>query len=244
VSKFRWLRVAGLITVCWIVTGAEVGWAEPAQIDWIEDPYAPHITNGTTARLGTAVGFLYNEEVQAMGIGASAAVGQRWGRLAVESELDVLSLRTSDAANKSLGNAERLNVLARVDVIRVGPEHVGANSLFSVYVEGGAGVAWNHWSRPSYDDPTRVIPDDTKRVEGQAGFGIALDHRLQEPIGFPRRIGWFLGWRLAFEHEPAAPGATCRGCQSADSTVAPVMTTGSRVILRAMLFQSSLNMTW
>jgi hypothetical protein len=241
VSNFRWLRVAGIAMVCWIVTGGEVGWADPAQIDWAEDPYAPHVTNGSTARLGTAVGFLYDEPVPTMAIGASAAVGQRWGRLAIESELDVLSLRRRDDSDTGLGNAERLNALARLDVIRIGPRYVGGNSLLSVYVEGGAGVAWNHWSQPGIDAPARIVPADTKRVEGQAGFGIALDHRLQEPIGFPHRVGWFLGWRVALTGDPTS--SNCRGCQSADTT-APPMTTGSRVIMRSMLFQSSLNMTW
>lgn len=241
-SNFRWLRAAAIVTVCWIVTGGEVAWAEPAHVDWVEDPYAPHVTNGTTARLGTAVGFLYDEPIHAMAIGASAGVGQRWGRLAVESELDVLSLRTRDHSDMGLGNAERLNVLTRIDVIRIGPRYVGGNSLLSVYVEGGAGVAWNHWTHPGLGEPSRIVPADTKRVEGQAGFGIALDHRLQEPIGFPHRVGWFLGWRLAL----ADAGATnaCRGCQSADTAGPPAATTGSRVILRQMLFQSSLNMTW
>ncbi|HEX6835985.1 MAG TPA: hypothetical protein VF334_05395, partial [Polyangia bacterium] len=65
-------------------------------------------------------------------------------------------------------------------------------------------------------------------------------------IGFPHRVGWFLGWRLAFA--PGDPGISvaCRGCRSADTVISPppTGTPGSRVVLRSMLFQSSLNMTW
>jgi hypothetical protein len=243
VSNFRWLRAAGIVMVCWIVTAGESGWAEPAHVDWVEDPYAPHVTNGSTVRLGTAVGFLRDVPIHTLAIGASAGFGQRWGRLAIESELDVLSLRKQDESDTALGRGERLNALARVDVIRIGPEYVGGNSLLSIYVEGGAGVAWNQWSKPGLNEPARVVPTNTERTEGQVGFGIALDHRLQEPIGFPHRVGWFLGWRLALASDPGTPTA-CRGCQSADANTVTPPATSSRVVLRAMLFQSSLNMTW
>lgn len=229
-----------LVVVCLGITGQRVGWAEPAHVDWVEDPYAPHVTQGTTARLGTAVGFLYGEPFDVLAIGATAAFGQRFGRLTLESELAVLALQHNGGANQPVGDAERLGVVARYDVLRIGPRWVGGNSLFSLYVEGGAAVAWNHWSPLAGNEAMRVVPEDTKRVEGQVGFGISLDHRLQQPIGFPHRVGWFLGWRFGLAPIDSAATVACRGttCQSVQAM------TGERFTDRSMLFQSSLAMTW
>jgi hypothetical protein len=226
--------------VCLGITGPEVGWADPAHVDWVEDPYAPHVTRGTTARLGSAVGFLYGERVDVLALGATTALGYRYDRLAIESEFAYLTLQPRGPSGLRLGDAERLGVVARFDVVRIGPQWVGANSLLSVYVEGGAAVAWNHWYQPAWDEPMRVVPDDTRRVEGQVGFGLALDHRLQEPIGFPHRIGWFIGWRLAFAPHDSDGASICRG---AICRVAPSMPE-DRFTDRSMLFQSSLAVTW
>lgn len=249
----RNLRPVVLVIVCLGFTGGGVGWAEPAQpaqidpetFDWVDNPYAPHVTRGTTARVGTAVGFLYGEPLDVLAIGATGAVGQRFGRLAIEAELAVLALQERSTSGLRLGDAERLGAIARFDVIRIGPRWVGGNSLLSVYVEGGAAVAWNHWYPPAENEARRVVPADTKRVEGQAGFGLALDHRLQEPIGFPHRVGWFLGWRLGLS--PAGdPGSECRGQSSASCRTisSPPMTGKDRIVDRSMLFQSSLMVTW
>lgn len=243
----RVLRAVLPAMVCLGITG-HVAWAEPAQFDpekadWVDSPYAPHVTRGSTVRLGTAVGFLYGEPVEAMVIGASAGVGQRFGRLAIEAELDVLSIKPREPSSLVLGNAERLGALARFDVIRIGPRYVGGNSLLAIYVEGGAAVAWNHWYEAAANQARTAAPADTKRVEGQAGFGIEIDHRLQEPIGFPHRIGWFLGWRLAVSPSPDAPDTACRG-ESCRTVVAEPMPSQDRFVARSMLFQSSLSVTW
>jgi hypothetical protein len=87
----------------------------------------------------------------------------------------------------------------------------------------------------------RVVPDDTKRVEGQVGFGVSLDHRLQQPIGFPHRIGWFLGWRIAMAPHAADTSTVCRGVVCRASAPPPE---DDRFIDRSMLFQSSLVATW
>lgn len=234
--SFRWVLV---VPVCLGITGAGVGWADPAHVDWVEDPYAPHVTRGTTVRLGSAVGFLYGQQLDVLAIGATTAVGQRFGRLTIESELDYLTLQAQGDGLR-LGDAERLGVVARFDVLRFGPHWVGANSLLSLYVEGGAAVAWNHWYQPTAAEATRLVPGDTKRVEGQVGFGLSLDHRLQEPIGFPHRIGWFLGWRLALAPERSEPGAMCGGAVCRVIEVMPE----TRTTERSMLFQSSLAVTW
>jgi hypothetical protein len=253
VQNFRWVLI---VVVCLGITAPDASWADPAQADdvdlaqadeidlahadWVEDPYAPHVTRGNTVRLGSAVGFLYGERLDVLALGATAAFGHRFGRFAIEAELDVLTLQAKGPSSQRLGDAERLGVVARLDVVRLGPRWVGANSLLALYIEGGAGVAWNHWYRPAYDEPMRVVPEDTKRVEGQAGFGVALDHRLQEPIGFPRRIGWFLGWRLALAPHETGAANICRG---AICRVAPAMPE-QRFTDRSMLFQSSLSVTW
>jgi hypothetical protein len=235
--NFRWVL---LVIVCLGVTGPRVTWAGPAHGDWVEDPYAPHVTRGTTVRLGTAVGFIYGELVDVTALGATTAVGQRFGRLTLESELDLLTLQAKGGSSLRLGDAERLGVVARFDVLRIGPRWVGGNSLLSFYVEGGAAVAWNHWYRPAADEAMRVVPEDTKRVEGQVGFGVALDHRLQEPIGFPHRIGWFLGWRFAMAPHAADVALVCRGQACRVAQAMPE----DRFTDRSMLFQSSLAVTW
>ena len=244
-----WFGLAAL--VCLGFTVDAVAWADPAQpaaedlplpkrAGYVEDPFAPHVTEGSTARLGTAVGFIYGERVDVTAIGATAAYGQRFGRLALEAEFAYLAFQARGADDTSLGNGERLGVLARFDVIRIGPHWVGPNSLLAIYVEGGAAQAWNHWYRPSTYDTGRVVPDDSRRVEGQVGFGIELDHRLQEPISFPHRIGWFLGWRLGLTPHDTESASICRGvdCRAADAMPE------SRFTDRSMLFQSSLSFTW
>ena len=130
--------------------------------------------------------------------------------------------------------------IGRFDVIRLGPQWVGENSLLSAYVEGGVGVAWNQWFMPGRDDPSRTVPDDSKRVEGQLGFGLMLDHRLQEPISFPRRIGWSLGWRYSLAPHQSETGSICRGVACRPIETMP----DQQYTDRSMLFQSSLAFTW
>jgi hypothetical protein len=241
VREFRQFSRWTLVAVCLGFTGSGVAWADtPRPENYVEDPMAPHNTTGTTARLGTAVGFIYGERLDVLALGMTAAGGHRWGRFTLEAELSYLGFQVAGPSSQSLGNGQRLGVLARFDVIRLGPRIVGGNSLVSFYVEGGSGVAWNHWYKPAADEASRIVPDDTKRVEGQVGFGIEIDHRLQEPIGFPHRIGWFLGWRMAFApHEPET-ASVCRGFECRP---APMMS-DDRFVDRSMLFQSSLAFTW
>ena len=249
--SFRRFQVVVLASVCLWFTGSRVGWADPAHPDfYVEDPYAPHVTNGSTARLGTAVGFIYDQPTQIIALGLTAAAGYRFGRLAIESELDWLDFQTPgsvwtplgpEQSNISVGNGERLLALARYDALRLGSNVVGPNSMFAAYVEGGGALAWNHWDRPgALDIDERVVPDATRRPEGILGFGITLDHRLQEPIGFPHRVAWFLGWRLEMAaHEPMT-GVSCRG-----TTCRPVtMSDSGGYIDKSMLFQSSLEFTF
>ncbi|HEY0253135.1 MAG TPA: hypothetical protein VGC41_16490 [Kofleriaceae bacterium] len=254
--------------VLWLgFTGGGVAWAEDAQFTpqdsqpaeaklahpdlYIEDPYAPHDTTGNEARLGTVVGFVYGTPLDVIAIGASAAYGYRFGRFTLESEFDAYSLQSHGTIHTSLGPAdgdfsvghgERLSAMMRFDVVRLDSHTVGQNSMLALYVEGGAGVEWNSWSKPETNQPVRIVPDDTKRTVGQVGFGLSLDHRLQEPIGFPHRIAWLLGLRMAMSpHEPMV-GSTCRGV-----TCAATITMDSEpnsIVDRSLLFQSSLQFTF
>jgi hypothetical protein len=250
VRNIRRIQLVSSVVVCLSFTGAGVGWADPARpAPGVEDPYAPHVTNGSMARIGTVVGFVYGEPDQVVALGLAASAGYRFGRLAIESEVDYLDfeapghVRTAigpGAGNISIGHGERLLAIARYDVVRLGPHVVGPNSLLSAYIEGGGAVAWNHWSRPAPDQPDRIVPDDTRRPEGVVGFGLTLDHRLQEPVGFPHRIAWYLGWRLEMTpHEPMT-GSVCRGT----SCRAVAMTDSGGYVDRSMLFQSSLGFTF
>jgi hypothetical protein len=254
VRNSRRFRISTLACLCLGFTGSGVGWADVAHHAdfYVEDPYADHVTNGSTARLGTAVGFIYGEPTDVLALGLEAAMGQRFGRFAVEAEYAYLGFQSRGQymtalgptdGDVSLGSGHRLGVLARYEVIRIGPKTAGPNSMVALYVEAGADTAWNHWSRPGYNEASRLVPDDTKRVEGLGGFGLLIEHRLQEPIGFPRRVGWFLGWRMAMSPHEAMTGSICRGSGGVSCSVVPMMDQGGYVD-RSMLFQSSLEFTF
>jgi hypothetical protein len=239
--NFRRFRIPGALLVCLSFTGADVAWADDTTPDfYVEDPYAPHNTSGSEARIGSAVGFLYHEPVDVYAVGGNAAIGYRFGRFTVEAEYAYLAFQPPGPDDTPLGAGQRLSVIGRFDVLRLGSRIVGQNSLFSVYVEGGAGTAWNHWYKPAYAEASRLVPDDTRRPEGQIGFGVSIDHRLQEPIGFPHRVGWFLGWRMAMSPHQPMEAAVCRGvsCRPVE------MMDDDRYVDRSMLFQSSLSFTF
>jgi hypothetical protein len=239
--NFRRFRTALSLAVCLSFTGGGVAWGDKATPDlYVEDPYAPHHTTGRTARLGTAVGFLYNEAVDVTALGLNAAIGYRWGRFAFETEYTYLGFQVRGPSSMSLGAGQRLDLIGRFDVIRLGPRIIGANSLLSLYVEGGVGTSWNRWWKPEYDEASRLVPADTRRAEGQVGFGIAIDHRLQEPIGFPHRVGWFLGWRMSMSPHQPMSASVCRG----ESCKPVVMMDEDRLVDRSMLFQSSMQFTF
>jgi hypothetical protein len=236
----RDLRRLPILIVCATFTGPGVAWANEAHVDWVEDPYAEHVTRGSIVRLGTSVGSIYGERLDVLALGLTLGVGQRFGRFTIEAEYSYLGFQQLGPSSLPLGAGQRLGAIARFDVIRIGPRWVGGNSLLSFFVEGGAAVAWNHWFTPTWDEASRLVPSDTKRPEATIGFGVSLDHRLQEPIGFPRRVGWFLGWRLALAPHQAEAAAVCRGTSCRP---APMMPEASYTD-RSMLFQSSLAVTW
>jgi hypothetical protein len=77
----------------------------------------------------------------------------------------------------------------------------------------------------------RTVPDDTKRTEGQAGFGLMI---------FPHRVAWLLGWRFAVSPHEDMTGSVCRGV----SCRAVMMPPDNSLVDHSMLFQSSLEFTF
>ena len=239
----RNLRPLHPLILCLAFTGGHVAWADGATPDfYIEDPYAPHRTVGSTARLGSAVGFLYHEATGVTAVGADTAIGYRFGRFAIEAEYTYLGFQVRGPDSTSLGRGQRLSALARLDVVRLGSHIVGQNSMLALYVEAGGGTAWNHWYKPAWDEASRIVPDDTKRVEGQVGFGLYIDHRLQEPVGFPHRVAWYLGWRMAMSPHEEMQASLCRSGGASCRSVP--MPTEERLVDRSMLFQSSMAFTF
>ncbi len=232
-----------VVIACLGVTGANVAWADPTPqlgVEYVESPFAPHDTHGSTLRLGTSVGFIHGQRQDVRTLGGTLAGGQRFGRLALEAELGLANLNATDLTDARLGTQERLGLTARFDVLRLESHVVGPNTLFAVYVEGGAAKVWTAWGKPAAGDAERMVPENTGRVEGQVGFGIMLDHRLQEPVTVPRRVGWFLGWRMAFAPHASESAAVCRGLTCRVATPMPDATYTDRT----MLFQSSMQVTW
>ena len=236
-----------LVAVCTSAVAA----ADPAPRPdlYVEDPYAPHDTSGTTASVGTMVGFLYGLPQDVSELGLTAAAGQRWGRFAIEAELAYYDLEAEStymtplgetSGNVGIGRGERVAVIGRLDVLRFGSHYVGPNSMAAIYVEGGAASEWVQFTK-SLDDGLR--PDNTHRVEGVVGVGLMLDHRLQEPIGFPHRIAWFLGLRMAVSPHQAMEATVCRSDSSCAREEMPGEDNAGPTD-QSMVFQSSLAFTF
>ncbi|HEY1547396.1 MAG TPA: hypothetical protein VGG28_06230 [Kofleriaceae bacterium] len=233
-----------------LVASAGVASADPVRPDlYVEDPYAPHDTSGSTARLGTMVGFLYGMPQEVTELGLEAAAGQRWGRFSLEAELAYYDLEAvstymtplgETSGNVGVGRGERLAVLGRIDVLRVGSHVMGPNSMAALYVEGGAASEWVQFTS-SLDDGLR--PDNSHRIEGVVGVGLMLDHRLQEPIGFPHRIAWFLGLRMMMSPHQEMDATVCRSDTICAREEMPGQADAGPVD-QSMVFQSSMAFTF
>ncbi len=209
--------------------------------------FALHQTWGPSFRIGTVVGTVDAQHVAATGLGLSAATGHRFGRLALESEAMLLRLQEQGPSSLALGTSTRFGVIVRYDVVRVGSKVAGPNTMLAMFVEGGAAKTWNHWYAPSAREPARWVPEDVERLEGQAGMGVAIDHRITPRTGYPTRFAWQLGWRLAAPppvEEPYACRGSCLLAMPAPSAQVSEGGTSSGSWEGSILFQSSLALTW
>lgn len=195
-------------------------------------------TSGPTLRLGSVVGTIHANQVLATGLGLTVAGGHRFGRVAIESELTLMALQEPGPSSLDLGSRRHLGIIVRYDAVRIRSGIAGPYTMLAMFVEGGAAQTWNHWRKADADELPRPVPDETRRVEGQGGFGISIDHQVARPVGFPYRVAWQLGWRFAAPR-PAQEEFACRGiCRRSIGTPA------ATPIERSVLFQSSLTLTW
>lgn len=241
-------RVGAGITCALLLafTGAGVAVAEapPSAVStqgWIDDPYQPHDTTGTNLRVGSAVGYLVHDGKAYTALGGAIALGPRLGRFTVEADFLYVDLSAPGPSDLHYGDAERLGIMGRYDVLRLGPRVIGANSLLAIYAELGAARQWHHWSRPGDREPQREVPIDSSLSTGVVGFGLNLDHRLEQPRGFPRRVGWQLGWQLTSSQTRAPdPMVICRG----PSCVAAPSRPREAARDTALLVTSTIAVTW
>lgn len=223
-------------------------WAEDGDDDdapgrrWVDSPYAPHDTTGANLRLGSAVGRLVHDEQRYTALGLTIAGGPRMGRFTLEGHYTYLDLTAPGPSSQRFGSAHRLGVMARADLIRVGSRVVGANTLLAFYGEAGLFHQLHRWLRPGVYDRPREVSLDGGRAGAMLGFGFNLDIRLEQPRGFPARVGWQFGWQMTSsdEHEPG-PTMICRGVSCLMQT-----STGSRPPIRdrSMLVTSTIAFTW
>lgn len=244
----RLLRVALAGSLCLIFTGEQVARADSSQpgAPASTAPLPPAVikaspaasTWGPTLRIGTVVGSVSAAAVTATGVGLAVAAGHRFGRVAVESEFSAMNLQEQGPSSLELGRAQRLGVIVRYDVVRTRSAVVGPNTLLAIFVEAGAAQSWAQWFSPGPREVPRIVPRDTRRVEGQGGFGVSVDHRFASSGDYPNRVAWHLGWRFAAP-EPSEPGYACRGaCRLAAEPMPTEDFEGS------VLFQSSLAFSW
>jgi len=204
---------------------------------------APPATTGPTARVGSSVGYVYNNPLDVLALGGQVSAGYRFDRFIGEVEYAYYRFQSHGAFPLEVGHAHRLGVLGRLDVLRSAPGSLGKNSRLAAYAELGAARQANRWDRPRDWEPARDVPQNTTHTEGTVGFGVRIDHGTRYPIGFPSRIGWLIGWRMvAAPHDPV-PMSLCRGdvdCVQKPMMEAPTATEYGT----ALLFQTSLEATW
>jgi hypothetical protein len=247
----------GRVVVLLAFTGSGVAAAQPPQDtpssaptapqevehkNWVDDPYGPHVTEGTFLRFGTAVGPVTVDQRRYTALGAVIALGRRVGIFSFDVEFDYLGLQDPGPSSVVYGHAHNLALVGRMDVLRLGSDVIGANSMIAFYMEGALQRTMYRYDLPQVGDTPRAVPTDSGRTQAAVGFGALLDHRLEQPLGFPNRIGWQLGWRLATsprdEHDPML---ACRGCLEFTTTPPPMM---SRVYDTELLVTSTLDFTW
>jgi hypothetical protein len=245
-------RAAGVAAVLLGFTGTRIAAAQspqetplhPAPVthkNWVDDPYAPHHTDGTSLRVGSAVGPIAIDDRRYTALGAVVAVGRRVGLFSFDLEYDYLTLQDPGPSTLVLGRAQNLALVGRVDLLRLDSHYVGANSMVALYIEGAVQRTMYHYYTPTAAEAPRAVAADSERTQAAFGFGALLDHRLEEPLGFPNRVGWQLGWRLATtprdEHDAMI---SCKGCLAAHEP-GPMM---SRIYDTELIVTSTIDFTW
>jgi hypothetical protein len=241
----RW-RGWGLLIVClgFTLPGAAVAdeaRPPPDREKWVEDPYEPHRTFGPNLRVGSAVGWLIHDEKQYTALGGAVSIGPRIGRFALEAGYVFAQLSEPGPSSLAHGNFHRLSINSRADLIRLGSHTLGPNSMLAIYGELGVARQLHNWYKPGDNAARRIIPVDGGRTMGVFGFGLNLDHRLEQPLGFPSRIGWQLGWQVtASERHEMGNTIECRG---PECIAGPVMGRGP-VRDTSLLVTSTIAFTW
>lgn len=207
---------------------------------WVESPYAAHDTTGANLRVGSAVGKVVHDAESFTALGVTIAGGPRMGRFTAEGQYTYLGLSAPGPSSQHFGSAHRLGVMARADLIRFGSTVVGPNTLLALYGEVGVVQQLHRWTRPGIYDRAREVPLDGSRRFAVVGFGFNLDLRLEQPRGFPNRVGWQLGWQMTAsdQHDPD-PRMICKGvtCRTSTTTRPPSRDT-------ATLLTSTIAFTW
>jgi hypothetical protein len=243
-AKARARRRWGVLALWLGFTLPAVAWADepqPGTDHWVENPYAPHDTTGPNLRLGSAVGYVVHDAAQYTALGPTLALGPRLGRLTFEATYLYAALSAPGPSDLTYGSVQRLGVMARADVVRLGSHQVGPNSMLALYAEAGVAQQRYHFDHPVVSEHSRVLPADESRPTAVLGFGLNLDHRLEQPRGFPVRVGWQLGWQLTTEqrHE-MSPAIECRGTEC----VARAAETPGTARDASLLVTSTLAVTW
>ncbi len=215
--------------------------ARPPSARWIEDPYEPHDTTGANLRAGSAVGWIIHDDKTYTALGGAISVGPRIGRFTLEAGYVFAELSDPGPSTMGHGNLHRLSVNARADLVRLGSRSLGPNSMLALYGEAGLARQFHHWYKPQAGQAMREIPVDANRSIAVFGFGLNLDHRLEQPRGVPTRVGWQLGWQLtASERADTRNTIVCRGPECIAGPIVP------RVAGRdtSLLVTSTIAFTW
>jgi hypothetical protein len=239
----RLRRGLGLGLLCLGFTLPATAVADEAQRSakkWIEDPYEPHETVGPNLRAGSAVGWIIHDDKTYTALGGSISVGPRIGRLTLEAGYVFAELSEPGPSPLRHGNFHRLSANARADLIRLGSRSLGPNSMLAIYGEAGLARQFHHWYRPNFGEPMREVPLDAGRSFAVFGFGLNLDHRLEQPLGLAR-VGWQLGWQLTTSgREDPMNTVVCRGTECVAGPLVP----RSPVRDTSLLVTSTIAFTW
>lgn len=238
--------MTSIALLCLGFTGTPLAWADEAQVRdrWVDNPFAAHDTTGNELRLGSLVGILAIDGHEYTGLGGLVAFGHRWGRFAIDAEYGYLELTERGPSSTRYGSAHSLGVNTRWELLRLGSRVVGPNSMTALYIEAGVGRQFRRGDAVAYDETVRRQLASGQVTQLNGGFGVMFDHRLEQPRGFPNRIGWQFGWRVISTPRPGPDTfVTCRG---ADCTAAPAPADPMKVGFgeTSLVVSSSLAFTW